>query len=155
MEELEIPEPEAPQSEAETAGESQPANASETAPAAVSMEEFLFNAEPAAPSVPLENATLRAVIEAIVYVSEEPLTPAQLASSLQQPTEQIQAVLDQLIAEYEKPEHGIAIREVAGGYKMTTKPEHHEAVRNFVKSLKPPLKLSLPALETLAVIAYK
>jgi segregation and condensation protein B len=44
---------------------------------------------------------------------------------------------------------------VAGGYKMATKPEHHEAVRNFVKSLKPPLKLSLPALETLAVIAYK
>jgi segregation and condensation protein B len=44
---------------------------------------------------------------------------------------------------------------VAGGYKMATKAEHHEAVRNFVKSLKPPLKLSLPALETLAVIAYK
>jgi len=49
----------------------------------------------------------------------------------------------------------VSIREVAGGYKMATKPEHHEAVRNFVKSLKPPLKLSLPALETLAVIAYK
>jgi segregation and condensation protein B len=44
---------------------------------------------------------------------------------------------------------------VAGGYKLATKAEHHEAVRNFVKSLKPPLKLSLPALETLAVIAYK
>ena len=49
----------------------------------------------------------------------------------------------------------MTIREVAGGYKMATKPEHHEAVRSFVKSLKPPLKLSLPALETLAVIAYK
>ena len=44
---------------------------------------------------------------------------------------------------------------VAGGYRMSTKPEHHEAVRAFVKSLKPPLKLSLPALETLAVIAYR
>jgi segregation and condensation protein B len=64
-------------------------------------------------------------------------------------------VLDQLVAEYDRPEHGLTIREVAGGYKMATKPEHHEAVRNFVKSLKPPLKLSLPALETLAVIAYK
>ncbi len=61
----------------------------------------------------------------------------------------------QLIAEFDQPGHGVAIREVAGGYKMATKPEHHEAVRNFVKSLKPPLKLSLPALETLAVIAYK
>jgi segregation and condensation protein B len=60
-----------------------------------------------------------------------------------------------LAAEFEKPEHGVAIREVAGGYKMTTKPEHHEAVRAFAKSLKPPLKLSLAALETLAVIAYK
>ena len=64
-------------------------------------------------------------------------------------------LLDELIAEYDKPEHGVTIREVAGGYKMATKPEHHEAVRAFVKSLKPPLKLSLPALETLAVIAYK
>jgi segregation and condensation protein B len=57
--------------------------------------------------------------------------------------------------EFEKAEHGIGIREVAGGFKMATKAEHHEAVRSFVKSLKPPLKLSLPALETLAVIAYK
>ena len=47
------------------------------------------------------------------------------------------------------------MREVAGGFKLATKPEHHEAVRDFVKSLKPPLKLSLPALETLSVIAYK
>jgi len=120
-----------------------------------SMEELLSTEEPAPPSVPLEDAQLRAVLEAIVYVAEEPLTPAQLASALQQPAEQIHNLLNQLIAEFDKPEHGISIREVAGGYKMTTKAEHHEAVRNFVKSLKPPLKLSLPALETLAVIAYK
>jgi segregation and condensation protein B len=88
-------------------------------------------------------------------VAEEPLTLAQIAASLQQPTERIQELLDQLIAEFDQPGHGVSIREVAGGYKMATKPEHHEAVRNFVKSLKPPLKLSLPALETLAVIAYK
>jgi segregation and condensation protein B len=60
-----------------------------------------------------------------------------------------------LVAEWAKPEHGLAVREVAGGYKMSTKPEHHEAVRAFVKKLTPPLKLSLAALETLAVIAYK
>jgi len=59
------------------------------------------------------------------------------------------------MADFDHPAHGVSIREVAGGYKMATKPEHHEAVRNFVKSLKPALKLSLPALETLAVIAYK
>jgi segregation and condensation protein B len=67
----------------------------------------------------------------------------------------MRTLLEQLAAEYDKPEHGITVREVAGGYKMATKPEHHEGVRSFVKSLKPPLKLSLPALETLAVIAYK
>jgi segregation and condensation protein B len=102
-----------------------------------------------------EDSQLRAILEAIVYVAEEPLTLAQIAASLQQPPERIQDLLDQLIAEFDQPGHGVSIREVAGGYKMATKPEHHEAVRNFVKSLKAPLKLSLPALETLAVIAYK
>ncbi len=67
----------------------------------------------------------------------------------------IQQVLGELIAEYDADGRGIEIREVAGGYRMATKPEFHDAVRSFVKSLKPPLKLSLPALETLAVIAYK
>jgi segregation and condensation protein B len=78
-----------------------------------------------------------------------------LAGALEQPQERIRTLLDELIAEFDKPEHGVTIREVAGGFKMATKPEHHDAVRSFVKSLKPPLKLSLPALETLAVIAYK
>jgi segregation and condensation protein B len=105
--------------------------------------------------VSLEDSQIRAILEAIVYVAEEPLTLAQIAASLQQPPERIQELLNQLVAEFDQPGHGVSIREVAGGYKMATKPEHHEAVRNFVKSLKPPLKLSLPALETLAVIAYK
>jgi segregation and condensation protein B len=63
--------------------------------------------------------------------------------------------LDELIADYASPEHGIEIREVAGGYRMSTKPEHHDVVKAFSKSLKPPVRLSLQALETLAVIAYK
>ena len=67
----------------------------------------------------------------------------------------IKQVLDELIAEYAADERGIEIREIAGGYRMATKPQCHDSVRSFVKSLKPPLKLSLPALETLAVIAYK
>jgi segregation and condensation protein B len=67
----------------------------------------------------------------------------------------LQAVLDELIADYANSERGMEIREIAGGYRMATKPEYHDAVRGFVKSLKPPMKLSLQALETLAVIAYK
>ena len=64
-------------------------------------------------------------------------------------------ILDQLIADYATAERGLEIREVAGGYRLATKPEYHDAVRGFVKSLKPPLKLTLQALETLAVVAYK
>jgi segregation and condensation protein B len=72
-----------------------------------------------------------------------------------QPLDDVERLLAQLVEDYAQPAHGVTIREVAGGYKMTTKAEHHEAIRAFVKSLKPPLKLSLAALETLAVIAYK
>lgn len=125
---------------------------------AVSMDELMapddVPAEAPEP-VSIEDTQLRAVLEAIVYVAEEPLTLAQIAAALQQPLERVKSLLGELVAEFDKPEHGVTIREVAGGYKMATKPEHHEAVRSFVKSLKPPLKLSLPALETLAVIAYK
>jgi segregation and condensation protein B len=69
--------------------------------------------------------------------------------------EYFRTILDQLIADYATSERGLEIREVAGGYRLATKPEYHDAVRGFVKSLKPPLKLSLQALETLAVVAYK
>jgi segregation and condensation protein B len=67
----------------------------------------------------------------------------------------LRQLIDQLIIDYANDDRGIEIREIAGGYRMATKPECHDAVRMFIKSLKPPLKLSLPALETLAVIAYK
>src|ERR1700677_3767751 len=69
--------------------------------------------------------------------------------------EYFRTILDQLIADYATSERGLEIREVAGGYRLATKPEYHDAVRGFVKSLKPPLKLTLQALETLAVVAYK
>jgi segregation and condensation protein B len=69
--------------------------------------------------------------------------------------EYFRTILDQLIADYTTGDRGLEIREVAGGYRLATKPEYHDAVRGFVKSLKPPLKLSLQALETLAVVAYK
>jgi segregation and condensation protein B len=135
------------------------AEAAEAEAPAISVDELMGARDTALEAEPVpvsqEASQVKAVLEAIVYVADEPLTLAQIAASLQQPPERIKELLDQLIAEFDQPGHGVAIREVAGGYKMATKPEHHEAVRNFVKSLKPPLKLSLPALETLAVIAYK
>ena len=143
----------------ETSVQIAPDDATADAPAAageqpaLSMDELLAGVEPEPANVPVEDAQLRAVLEAIVYVAEEPLTLVQLSAALHEPAERIRGLLDQLIAEFDKPEHGVTVREVAGGYKMATKAEHHDGVRAFVKSLKPPLKLSLPALETLAVIA--
>jgi segregation and condensation protein B len=102
-----------------------------------------------------EEAQLKAILEAIVYVTDEPLSAQQIAAALEAPLDRVKRLLDELVASYGEPQHGLTIREVAGGYKMATKAEHHEAVRAFVKKLTPPLKLSLAALETLAVIAYK
>ncbi len=99
--------------------------------------------------------SLLAILEAIVYITDEPLTVEQIAAALGEPKERVGVLLERLVAEFNGPRHGLTVREVAGGYKMTTKPEHHDAVRAFVKKLQPPLKLSLPALETLALIAYK
>jgi len=106
---------------------------------------------------PVENsdAQLKAILEAIVYVTDEPLSAQQMAAALERPIDVVKRLLDEVVAEFAAPGHGLSIREVAGGYKMATKAEHHEAVRAFVKKLTPPLKLPLAALETLAVIAYK
>ena len=111
--------------------------------------------EPPTEAVPLSDAQLKAVLEAIVYVTDEPLSLDQICAAIEQPRDRVIDILERLSADYEQPDRGLSIREVAGGFKMTTKAEHHEAVRRFVKNLNPPLKLSLPALETLAVIAYK
>jgi segregation and condensation protein B len=102
-----------------------------------------------------DDTRLMAVLEAVIYVTEEPLSGQQIALALNQPLDRIDRLLNELVAIYDRPERGLSIRQVAGGYKMATKPEHHEEVRTFVKNLKAPLKLSLAALETLAVIAYK
>ncbi len=121
------------------------------APAVEGTEEILITAE----AVDSERARLKAIIEAVIYITDEPLSAQQIAGATAKPMELVKAILDELSAEYGQPDRGLSIREVAGGYKMATKPEHHEEIRAFVKNLKPPLKLSLAALETLAVIAYK
>lgn len=108
--------------------------------------------------------SLKAKLEAIIYAAENPITVDQMVQLVKdsEPAEndtalrsQIRASLEELTAEYSSGDHGIEVRQVAGGYRMSTKPEQHDAVRAFAKSLKPPIRLSLPALETLAVIAYK
>ncbi len=124
---------------------------------AVSAEELL-PAEPAAPEpAPAAETEIKAVLEAIIYITEEPLTKAQIAASIGQPPELVEKLLAELTAEYERPEHGLTIREVAGGYKMGTKAEHHEAVRAVRQEPEAALE-ALPlagARASLAVIAYK
>ena len=97
----------------------------------------------------------KAALEAIIYAADEPAPTEQLAAALGEEKLVVQAALDELVASYAAEDRGIEIRAVAGGYKMYTKPQHHDVVRRFIKSLRPPLRLSMPALETLAVIAYK
>ncbi|HEV2352152.1 MAG TPA: SMC-Scp complex subunit ScpB [Terriglobia bacterium] len=104
----------------------------------------------------LSDETLKAVIEAIIYVAPEPVTLDAMVKSLEgEERERVKAALDELVADFERPGRGIEIRQIAGGYKFSSKPEHHEVVRKFVKTLKPQVRLSKPALETLAVIAYR
>src|SRR5271169_3924105 len=111
--------------------------------------------------------SLKAQLEAIIYAAETPVTldhiielvrDSVLSAGAADGTEvksRVRLALEELAVDYYSPDHGIEIRQVAGGYRMSTKPEHHDIVRAFAKSLKPPIRLSLPALETLAVIAYK
>jgi segregation and condensation protein B len=111
--------------------------------------------------------SLKAQLEAIIYAAETPITLEQMlrlvkesvvadgATDESEVKSRVRAALEELVADYGGPDHGIEIRQVAGGYRMSTKPEQHEMVHSFAKSLKPPVRLSLPALETLAVIAYK
>jgi len=103
----------------------------------------------------MTNEERKAALEAIIYAADEPATIDQLAAVLSEEKLVVQASLDELVASYAVDERGIEVRAVAGGYKMYTKPQHHDVVRRFIKSLRPPLRLTMPALETLAVIAYK
>jgi segregation and condensation protein B len=104
----------------------------------------------------LSDEILKALIEGIIYVAPEPVTLEALARTLEgEERDRLKSKLEELIEEYGRTQHGIQIRPVAGGYKFSSKPEHHEVLRKFVKSLKPPIRLSKPALETLAVIAYR
>jgi segregation and condensation protein B len=119
---------------------------------------------------------IKGQIEAIIYAAEEPVTLEQIALVLKDSVvaehvladaglegaaldaevkKRVREAVEELSADYANSDRGMEVREVAGGYRMGTKPEHHDVVRHFAKNLKPPVRLSMPALETLAVIAYK
>ena len=112
--------------------------------------------------------SIKSKVEAIIYAAETPVTIDHIAELLSELVSaetglseaaeiksRIRATVEELAGEYAAADRAMEIRSVAGGYRMATKPEHHDVVRAFAKSLKPPIRLSLPALETLAVIAYK
>jgi segregation and condensation protein B len=103
----------------------------------------------------MTNEERKAALEAIIYAADEPATIEQLAVALDEERLAVQSSLDELVASYATEDRGIEIRAVGGGYKLYTKPQHHDVVRRFIKNLRPPLRLSMPALETLAVISYK
>src|SRR5216683_967697 len=103
----------------------------------------------------MTNEERKAALEAIIYAADEPATLEQLAKALGEEKLAVQASLDELVRSCASEERGIEVRAVAGGFKLYTKPQQHDVVRRFIKSLRPPLRLSMPALETLAVIAYK
>jgi segregation and condensation protein B len=98
---------------------------------------------------------IQASLEAIIYAADEPATLDQIAKALGIEKAEARAALEQLTAAYQTEDRGIEVRKVAGGWKFYTKAQHHDVVRKFIKSLQPPLRLTMPALETLAVIAYK
>ena len=99
---------------------------------------------------------LSALLEAIVYLAKEPVSLDDIHAALPEiDRSEIQEQLNEMVERYQASGHGIEIREVAGGYRFSTKPEHHETLKHFLKSQIPPTRLSLAALETLAVIAYK
>jgi segregation and condensation protein B len=115
---------------------------------------------------------MKAKVEAIIYAAEMPITLDQIVQLVKEYVaaegvgnenadadaeirSRVRAAIEELTVEYSSDDHGIELRQIAGGYRMSTKPEQHDLVRSFAKSLKPPIRLSFPALETLAVIAYK
>ncbi|HYJ90658.1 MAG TPA: SMC-Scp complex subunit ScpB [Pyrinomonadaceae bacterium] len=118
------------------------------------MSEAVEEALQRAPQPTRELSELVAVVEALIFVSDEPITTKLLAEILDEEKQAIEAAVEQLKQEYENRESGLQIREIAGGWQIATRTEFHEEVRKFLKT-RPSAKLSLAALETLAVIAYK
>src|SRR5689334_14026070 len=105
-------------------------------------------------SAPQSQAERAAVIEALIFVSDEPLSAKTIADVLKEDKDAVNETLNALAEEFNAPQSGLQLREVAGGWQFATRPEYHEHVRSFLKT-RPSAKLSIASLETLAVIAYR
>lgn len=103
---------------------------------------------------PRSIAEIVSIVEALIFVADEPITVKNLADVLEEDRETVEAAVEELKQEYEEREGGLQLREIAGGWQISTRTEYHEEIRRYLKT-RPTAKLSLAALETLAVIAYK
>ncbi len=103
----------------------------------------------------MELIEIQSVMEAIIYVADDPVRWEQFKDVFPEETpDTLKQALSNMVEAFNARPGGMIIREVAGGYRMTTRPEHHEQIRAYLKT-RPNAKLSMAALETLAVIAYK
>ena len=100
------------------------------------------------------SAELKAIAEALIFVADEPLSAKTIAEVIDVDREAIEKAIGELVAEYDARNSGLQLREIAAGWQIATRPEHHEQIRAYLES-RPSAKLSLASLETLAVIAYK
>ena len=103
----------------------------------------------------MEFEELKSIIQAIIYVADEPVTEEQFRAVFpEEPVAQLRRAIQGAQSDFNQGQRALEIREIAGGYRLSTRPEHHEWIRAYLKT-KPSARLSLAALETLAVIAYK
>lgn len=113
------------------------------------------NPEQSAEPAPLPPEQVRAVLEALIFAAPEPITPRQVGRILTGvPREDWEVALEELRADYSRPGRGLQLVDVAGGYQITTRPEHNDLLQELLDP-KSPARLSVQALQTLAVIAYK
>jgi segregation and condensation protein B len=124
----------------------------ETAP--MPAEQFPKEAAEATEKPARSLTDVTAAIETLVFVSEEPLSTKMLADILEEDRRIIQSAIEALSEEYDSREGGLQLREIAGGWQISTRPQYHEDIRRFLRT-RPSAKLSIASLETLAVIAYK
>jgi len=100
------------------------------------------------------DAELKAIVESLIFVAEEPINAKTIADVVDLDRETVEKAIEGLAEDYDVRPGGLQLREIAGGWQIATKAEHHEHIRTYLKS-KPSAKLSLASLETLAVIAYR
>ena len=97
---------------------------------------------------------MKSIAEALIFVADEPISAKTIADVVKTDREAVENSIAELVEEYDARNGALQLREIAGGWQIATRPEHHEQIRAYLRS-RPSAKLSLASLETLAVIAYK